>query len=112
MDLLRIAARVAAQSATSQSYTVGLYGEPGSKIDHEDVEKTSRLEAPFREAGASHFSWMKDGCYMQVPKDAVPAIIEALKAAQEGIHGDDLKEALANWRHEYTLDDLGKTYVG
>ncbi len=115
-DRARVASEVgrlvtALQGTTSQSYMVGLYGEPGSKIDHEDVAVTSKLEAPFREAGASHFSWMKGGCYMHVPKEGVSAVVQALKAAQDGGLGDDLKELLASWRHEYTLDDQGKPVV-
>lgn len=111
MDLLRIAARVAAQSATSQCYSVGIYGQPGTSVKHEDVDVISQLESPFREAGASHFSWNKGGCQMMVPPEAVPAVLQALKEAQEGKHGDDLQKMLDGFQHEYTLDHMGNRVI-
>ena len=111
MDLLRIAARVASQSATSQCYTVGIYGSPGSSVKHEDIDATSMMEGPFREAGASHFSWNRGGCQMMVPPEAIPAVLQALKAAQEGSFGDDIKKMYDGFQHEYTLDHLGQRVI-
>lgn len=111
MDLLRIAARVAAQSTTSQCYTVGIHGAPETSVKHEDIEVTSAMEAPFREAGASHFSWIKGGCQMMVPPEALPKVLEVMKAIQGGTHGDDLQKMYDGFQHEYTLDPSGNRVV-
>ncbi len=100
-----------AGEATSGLHTVGLYGAPGTSFKHEDTDMTSMMEAPFREAGASHFSWTKGGCQMMVPPEALPAVLEALQAVQSGSHGDELKSFYDGFQHEYTLDHLGKRLV-
>jgi hypothetical protein len=102
---------LASQSMTSQCYTVGIYGQPGCSFKHDDVDMTSMMEAPFREAGASHFSWVKGGCQMMVPQEALPAVLQALKAAQEGSYGDDYKSFYDGFQHEYTLDPTGARVI-
>lgn len=111
MDFVRIAARVAAQNTTSQNYTVGIYGQPGCSFKHDDSDMTAMMEAPFREAGASHFSWVKGGCQMMVPQDALPAVLQALQKAQGGDYGDDYKKFYDGFQHEYTLDPTGARVI-
>lgn len=111
MDFVRIAARVAAQSTTSKCYTVGIYGQPGCSFKHDDSDMTSMMEAPFREAGASHFSWVKGGCQMMVPQEALPAVLQALQKAQGGDYGDDYKKFYDGFQHEYTLDPSGARVI-
>ena len=102
---------VASKGATSQCYTMGLYGQPGTSFKHEDTDFTSMMETPFREAGASHFSWIKGGCQMMVPPEAVPAVLQALQKAQEGHYGDDVKSFYDGFQHEYTLDHNGARVI-
>ena len=102
------AIELASQSTTSKCYTVGIYGQPGTSFKHDDTDMTSLMEAPFREAGASHFSWVKGGCQMMVPQEALPAVLQALQKAQGGEYGDDYKSFYDGFQHEYTLDSSGK----
>ena len=102
----------ASMGATSQCYTVGIYGSPGASVKHEDVDMTAMMEGPFREAGASHFSWNKGGCQMMVPPEAVPAVLQALQEVQGGSHGDELQKFYDGFQHEYTLDHAGQRVNG
>lgn len=102
----------ASSSSTSGLHTVGIYGQPGTSFKHDDVDMTAMMEAPFREAGASHFSWTKGGCQMMVPPDALPAVLQALQKVQGGEYGDDYKKFYDGFQHEYTLDDLGARVLG
>jgi hypothetical protein len=103
---------VASAGTTSGMHTVGIYGQPGCSFKHEDTDMTSMMEAPFREAGASHFSWTKGGCQMMVPQEALPAVLQALQAVQGGSHGDELQKFYDGFQHEYTLDPNGARVVG
>lgn len=103
---------VASTGTVSQCYTVGIYGQPGCSFKHDDTDTTSLMEAPFREAGASHFSWVKGGCQMMVPQEALPAVLQALQKAQQGEYGDDYKSFYDGFQHEYTLDPSGARVVG
>lgn len=97
----------ASTSSTSGLHTVGIFGQPGCSFKHDDTDLTSMMEAPFREAGASHFIWMKGGCQMMVPPEALPAILQALKAIQQGSYGEELQKFYDGFQHEYTLDENG-----
>lgn len=102
----------ASSKSTSGLHTVGIYGQPGCSFKHDDTDMTSMMEAPFREAGASHFSWTKGGCQMMVPPEALPGVLQALQAAQSGAYGDELQKFYDGFQHEYTLDHNGARVIG